>query len=92
MKPVTADQFAELLRRQGCCVQLDRSFPGAVYMRVAKETRHGVVDLTVVFEDDRFQRAFAPWLGQHRRRWPKFRTMSGVRRFLEIPDTSKERR
>ncbi|MFJ1782486.1 hypothetical protein ACIOKA_37905 [Streptomyces anulatus] len=92
MKPVTADQFAELLRSQGCRVQLDQSFPGAVYMRVAKATRHGSVDMTVVFENDRFRRAFVPWLGQHLRRWPKFRTMSGVRRFLEIPDVPKEHR
>lgn len=84
MSHVTADQFAAQLRAGGCRVQIDRSFAGATYLRASKVTRIGGVDMTIVFEADRFQRAFVPRIGVHRRRWTKFRTMKGVRWFMEI--------
>lgn len=90
MKPVTADQFAQQLRAGGCRVEIDRSYAGAVYLRASKVVRNDVTDMVIVFEDGRFKRAFVPWLGVHRRRWTKFRTMKGVRWFLNIHD-SKER-
>lgn len=88
MKAVTADQFATQLRAGGCTVQIDRSIPGAVYLRASKGD--DLTTVTIVFEGDRFKRAFAVWLGVSRRRWPKFRTMKGVRSFLGVHDTLKE--
>ncbi|MFL4947523.1 hypothetical protein ACJ6WE_09135 [Streptomyces sp. MMS24-I31] len=89
MTPVTADQFADQLRAGGCRVEIDRSIPGAAYLHVSKVTRIGSVDMTIVFDRDRFQRAFVPRLGVHHRRWPKFRTMKSVRWFLEIDEPKK---
>ncbi|KAB1146850.1 hypothetical protein F7R91_14840 [Streptomyces luteolifulvus] len=89
MNAMTADQFATQLRAGGCTVQIDRSLPGVAYLSASKVTRHGVVDMTIVFEGDRFKRAFDVQLGIHRRRWPKFRTMKGVRWFLEIDEPKK---
>ena len=89
MKAVTADQFAEQLRAGGCRVEIDRSFVGAAYLRASKSDDPTTV--TIVFEGDRFKRAFAIWVGVSPRRWPKFRTMKAVRSFLDIHDTLKER-
>jgi hypothetical protein len=84
MKAVTADQFAEQLRASGCRVDIDRSYAGAVYLTASKPD--DLTTVTIVFEGDRFTRAFAVWVGVPRRRWPKFRTMKSVRKFLGVPD------
>lgn len=89
MRHVTASQFATQLREGGCRVEADH-IAGAVYLRASKDTRVGHVDMTIVFDRDRFQRAFVPRAGVHRRRWTKFRSMKGVRWFLEIDESLKE--
>ena len=89
MKAVTADQFAEQLRAGGCQVEIDRSYTGATYLKASKTD--DLTTVTIVFEDDRFKRAFAVWIGVSRRCWPKFRTMKAVCSFLDIHDTYKER-
>lgn len=89
MSHVTADLFAEQLRAGGCRVEIDRSYTGAAYLKASKPD--DLTTVTIVFEGDRFKRAFAVWLGVSRRRWPKFRTMKAVRSFLDIHDTYKER-
>ncbi|MCY0917073.1 hypothetical protein OS965_02630 [Streptomyces sp. H27-G5] len=81
---VTADQFAAELRANGCRVGADHSFTGAVYLQASKPDDPTTV--TIVFEGDRFKRAFAVWVGVSRHRWPKFRTMKSIRSFLGIPD------
>jgi hypothetical protein len=86
--PVTADAFADQLRADGCRVQIDRSYTGAVYLRASKFVRSDTVDMVIVFEGGRFKRAFVPWLGVHRRRWPKFRTMKSVRCYLDVRDAA----
>jgi hypothetical protein len=82
--PMTADAFAAQLRAAGCRVQIDRSFAGAVYLQASKADDLTVV--TIVFEGDRFKRAFAVWLGTPRRRWPKFRSMKSIRCYLDVRD------
>lgn len=84
---MTADAFATLLRAAGCRVQIDRSFTGAVYLNASKPGDGTTV--TIVFEDNRFKRAFAVWLGTPRRRWPKFRTMRAVRSFLGAQEAGR---
>lgn len=81
MTAITADAFAEQLRSAGCRVTVDRSFTGAVYLRAEADED----PVTIVFEGDRFKRAFAV-SSAPRRRWPKFRTMKSVRAFLGVPE------
>jgi hypothetical protein len=82
MKPITADQFAGQLRAGGCCVEIGHRYGGTTYLHASKPDDRTMV--TIVFEDDRFNRAFAVWVGVSRRRWPRFRTMKAVRFFLGV--------
>jgi hypothetical protein len=81
--PLTADAFAEQLRASGCRVEIDRSYARATYLRASKVGETDT-DTWIVFEGDRFKRAFAVWIGVSRRRWPKFRTMKSIRAHLGV--------
>lgn len=86
--PMTADVFAEQLRAAGCRVEIDRSYARVTYLRASK-VGGADTDTWIVFEGERFARAFAVWSGVARRRWPKFRTMKSVRWHLGV-DGAKE--
>jgi hypothetical protein len=83
MRATTADQFAAQLRAAGCRVEIDRSYARATYLRASKVGQSDT-DIWIVFEDDRFKRAFAVGSGVSRRRWPKFRTMKSIRAHLGV--------
>jgi hypothetical protein len=81
MGATTADQFAAQLRAAGCRVEIDRSYARVTYVRASKVDETDI-DTWIVFEDDRFERAFTVWAGVSRRRWPKFRSMKSIRAHL----------
>jgi hypothetical protein len=83
MGATTAEQFAAQLRAAGCRVEIDRSYARVTYLRASKVGETDT-DTWIVFEDDRFKRAFVVWMGVSRRRWPKFRTMKSIRAHLGV--------
>lgn len=88
MRHVTADQFVQQLRADGCHGSIDRSIPGVTYVRIENVQNDPRWGVTVVFENDRFRRAFDVKAGVSRRRWRTYRSMAAVRRAVVV--TGKE--